>query len=333
MADVYRIFGMELSPYSVKVRSYFRYKRIPHEWIVRDVTRMDEYNRYAKLPLIPLVVMPDGTAMQDSTPIIEAMEARVPEPSIHPPDPATAFLSALIEEYADEWGNKPMFHYRWFYAADADSAAERIARAMNPGLDADAVAGVVAAVKGRMVPRLSFVGSSPETRDQIEGSFRRQLAILERHLATRPFLFGGRPALGDFGLAAQLYECSIDPTPGAVLRETAPRTLAWIGRMQAPEAAGDFEPWEALEPTLLPLLRDEVGAVFFPWTLANAAAIAAGAKALTCTIAGRPFAQEPQRYHAKSLGWLRERYTRVPDKRGLDPILERAGCRAPLTAA
>jgi len=25
MSDVYRIFGMELSPYSVKVRSYFRY--------------------------------------------------------------------------------------------------------------------------------------------------------------------------------------------------------------------------------------------------------------------------------------------------------------------
>jgi glutathione S-transferase len=332
MADVYRIFGMELSPYSVKVRSYFRYKRIPHEWIVRDVTRMEEYNRYAKLPLIPLVVTPDGKGLQDSTPIIEAMEARFPEPSIHPPDPAAAFLSSLIEEYADEWGNKPMFHFRWFYAADADSAAERIARAMNPGLDADAVAGVVAAVKGRMVPRLSFVGSSPATKDQIEGSFRRQLAILERHLAARPFLFGGRPALGDFGLAAQLYECSIDPTPGAIARETAPRTLAWIERMLAPEAAGDFEPWAALEPTLLPLLRDEVGAVFFPWTLANAAAIAAGAKELACTIGGRPFAQEPQRYHAKSLGWLRERYARVADKSRLDPILERAGCLAPLTA-
>ena len=26
MSDVYRIFGAEISPYSVKVRSYFRYK-------------------------------------------------------------------------------------------------------------------------------------------------------------------------------------------------------------------------------------------------------------------------------------------------------------------
>ena len=79
-------------------------------------------------------------------------------------------------------------------------------------------------------------------------------------------------------------------------------------------------------------LRDEVGAVFFPWTLANAQAIAAGAKQFSCTIDGRPFAQEAQKYHAKSLGWLGERYAKVADRSRLDPILERAGCLAPLRA-
>ena len=39
MSSTYRIFGNELSPYSVKVRSYFRYKRIPHEWIVYSPRR------------------------------------------------------------------------------------------------------------------------------------------------------------------------------------------------------------------------------------------------------------------------------------------------------
>jgi hypothetical protein len=36
MAGGYRIFGAEMSPYSVKVRSYFRYKGIPHQWILRN---------------------------------------------------------------------------------------------------------------------------------------------------------------------------------------------------------------------------------------------------------------------------------------------------------
>jgi glutathione S-transferase len=330
MSDVYRIFGMELSPYSVKVRSFFRYKRIPHEWILRSVQVMEEFNRYAKLPLIPLVVTPDGTGMQDSTPIIEALERTFPTPALQPSDPVLAFLSALVEEYADEWGNKPMFHYRWFYEADAESAADRIARAMNPGLDEEDLSHVKPAVKGRMIPRLNFVGSSAATKDQIEASFLRQLVILERHLDGRRYLFGARPALGDLGLYAQLYECLTDPTPGRIIRETAPRTQAWIERMLDPSPEGDFEPWERLEPTLMPLLRDEIGAVFFPWTLANAKAVAAGEREMTCTLDGRPFAQEPQKYHAKSLAVLRERYARVADKERLDPILERAGCLAAL---
>src|SRR5690349_11827756 len=134
MSDVYRVFGSELSPYSVKVRSYFRYKRIPHDWLIRSAATEEEFQKYAKLPLIPLVVAPDGTAMQDSTPIIETLERTYLDPPVQPADEALAFVSTLIEEYADEWGNKPMFHYRWFYPPDQDSAAERIARSMMPGV-------------------------------------------------------------------------------------------------------------------------------------------------------------------------------------------------------
>jgi glutathione S-transferase len=332
MADVYRIFGVELSPYSVKVRSYFRYKGIPHEWVVRTVQNQAEFDRHAKLPLIPLVIAPDGTAMQDSTPVIERLEALHPEPSIHPPDPATVFVSALLEEYGDEWGNKPMFHYRWFYEADQQSGAERIAASMNPDASGELLAGIQAAVKGRMIPRLKFVGSSATTKDQIEGSFLRQIDLLERHLARRPFLFGGRPAFGDFGLFAQLYECSSDPTPGGIMRARAPRVLGWIDRMLDPRASGGWEPWDALEPTLLPLLRDEVAAVFFPWTAANARALAAGEREFTVELGGKPFTQETQKYHAKSLAALRARYAAVPQRAALDAVLERAGCRRWLDA-
>jgi glutathione S-transferase len=326
MTQAYRIFGNELSPYSVKVRSYFRYKQIPHEWIIRDSTNQAEYQRYAKLPLIPLVVAPDGTAFQDSTPIIEHFEALYPEPSIHPEDPTAAFLSALIEEYGDEWGNKPMFHFRWFYEPDQDSAAGRLARSMMPELAPDAIESAMAVVKSRMVPRLSFVGSSPATKDQIEGSFKRQLAILDTHLDRRSYLFGGRPVLADFGLFAQLHQCSTDPTPASIMRQSSPSVLAWIERMLHPRGQGALEEWRDLEPTLMPLLHDEVGAIFLPWSVANERALAAGEKQFRLTMDGRPFTQETQRYHAKSLAVLRDRLARVADRKALDPILERAGC-------
>ena len=87
MADGYRIFGAEMSPYSVKVRSYFRYKAIPHQWILRNAASQAEYEKHAKMPIIPLVVTPEGTGIQDSTPIIDAIEKLYPEPSIHPDDP------------------------------------------------------------------------------------------------------------------------------------------------------------------------------------------------------------------------------------------------------
>ena len=327
MSDVYRIFGSEISPYSVKVRSYARYKGIPHEWIERSQANLAEYQKYAKLPLVPAVATPEDEGLQDSTPIIETLEARFPEPSIHPDDPALAFLSALLEEFGDEWGNKWMFHYRWAREADQQSAADRIARGMMPDASDEQRAGMAAQLKERMVGRVWFVGSSPQTAPQIEQSFADGIAQLEAHLASgRPYLFGARPAFGDFGLWGQLYNAWTDPTAGAILRERTPRLCAWIERMLEPTNDGSFEPWSALEATLLPFLRDQVGALFLPWSDANAKAIASGAEHFDVEIASGSWSQKPQKYHARSLGKLRERHAAVAERGTLDPILEAAGC-------
>ena len=61
-------------------------------------------------------------------------------------------------------------------------------------------------------------------------------------------------------------------------------------------------------------------------------AIAAGEKELSVELRGAAFTQEPQKYHAKSLKALRERYRAVSDRTVLDHILERAGCLGPLQA-
>ena len=330
MADNYRIIGAEMSPYSVKVRSYFRYKAIPHQWVLRSAASQAEFEKYARMPIIPLVVTPEGTGIQDSTPIIEAMEKLHPVPSIHPGDPVAGFISALIEEFGDEWGNKWMFHYRWAREVDQISSAGRLARMRAPNAreqEHDVLAGKI---RTRMVDRVWFVGSNPVTAPQIEAGFLDMLALLDRHLSTRLYLFGGRPAFGDFGLWGQIYEMWTDPTAGALIGGGAPHVLDWVHRMLWPKAEGIFETWPALAPTLMPILTTQVGQQFMPWTCANEKALAEEREEFTLTLADKLWTQKPQKYHARSLGMLRAKYAAVADKAALDPVLEAAGCLAGL---
>ena len=332
MTATYRLFGSELSPYSVKVRSYFRYKGVPHEWVLRTRDNMAEFEAHAKLPLLPLVVGPGGWSMQDSTPVVMHFDRHHPRPPIHPRDPVAAFVSVLLEEYGDEWANKPMFHYRWTYPADQQVTAERIARSTLPGATEDEIAETAAAIRERMVARRRFVGSSEETADQLEASFQRLLAMLQRHLEGRPYLFGGRPAFGDFGLAAQLYQMATDPTPGRLLREHAPAVLQWVHRMLEPRDEGPFEPWATLRPTLRPLLGREIAETFLTWSVANAKALDAGAAEAIVPVDRAPFRHDVSKYAAKSLAALRERY-RAAASSALDEALADAGVLKFLRAA
>lgn len=322
----YRIYGSELSPYSVKVRSFFRLKGIAHDWIPRSPAVQAEFQRYAKLPLVPLVVTPDGEGVQDSTPILERFEASYREPSVVPADPALAFVSALLEEYGDEWGNKWMFHYRWRYQPDIWSTSERIARQMMGEQGTLAVAQARAAVAERMTGRLGFVGSNEKTQPLIEASFKKALGLVEAHLATRPYLLGARPAMADFGLWAQLYEAATDPTPGAIMRASAPKVMGWVQRMLDPSAEGEFESLAALTPTLMPMVKDEVAGLFLPWSQANAEAIQRGDRSFTLKLGGTDWSQEPQKYHARSLAEIRRKYAAARGAAGLEPLLEQSGC-------
>jgi len=325
MDGAYRIFGSEMSPYSVKVRAYFRYKGIPHVWIARRAENDEDYRRYARLPLIPTVATPEDEALQDSTPIIEAIEARFPAPSIHPPDPTLAFLSVLIEEFGDEWGNKLMFHHRWWAPVDQDAAALVLARLSLPDADDAAVAERQAAIKARMTGRGGFVGSSAETAPLIRAYWLELLDILEPHFQGRKYLFGARPSFGDFGLSMQLYEASMDPTCSADIRARGPAVLDWCHRMLEPRDDGEFETWASLGPTLEPLLG-YIGRCFLPWSKANARAIANGDAEFGVDLPGGRYVQAPQKYHARSLAALQQKHAALAGDAELAAILARTGC-------
>lgn len=324
MVEPYLIIGAENSPYSIKVRSYFRYKGIAHAWLKRGQAQA-EYQQHAKLPLVPLVVTPDGSGLQDSTPIIEAMELRVPLPGIVPDDAVVAFVSVLLEEFADEWANKWMFHYRWARPADQIAASRRLVLDGAPATDEQQLGVSAAAIRERMVLRVWFVGSNEITAPQIEQSFVDMLALLERHLASRPFLLGRRPSLADFALWGQIYNAAKDPTPGGLIAGR-PAVLRWLARMVDPTPDGGFEIWPGLAPTLEPLLADQVAALFLPWSAANARAIATGAETFDLALKGRHWQQKPQKYHARSLAELRRKFAALTPDAALTAVLTRTDC-------
>jgi hypothetical protein len=240
------------------------------------------------------------------------------------------FISALIEEFGDEWGNKWMFHYRWARDVDQISSAGRIARMRGPNASEQEHEAFAGKVRARMVDRVWFVGSNAVTAPQIEAGFLDMLGLLDNHLASRPYLFGGRPAFGDFGLWGQIYQMWTDPTAGAIIGGGAPHVLDWVHRMLWPKVEGKFENWSALQPTLMPILTKQVGARFMPWTCANEKALTDKQEEFSVTLGDKIWTQKPQKYHARSLGMLRARYAAAPNKAALDPVLEAAGCLAGL---
>ena len=328
MENQYRIFGAEMSPYSVKVRAWARFKQLPHQWLNRGGDNAAEYARHAKIQIVPLVVTPEGSALQDSTPIIETLDAIHPQPAINPADPALRFLSELLEEFADEWGNKWMFHYRWRRPVDQQACASRLALSMNPSMDEATQAAFAEQIRTRMTGRVWFVGSSDATAPFIEKTFRTALAELDAHLAGRRYLFGDRPSFADFALWGQIYNMWTDPTPCAIIEARAQNVLAWIQRMLWPRIEGEFETWETLSPTMLPILRDWIGKWFLPWSRANAAAIATSPDTeFSVLIDDFNWTQKPQKYHAKSLEALRAKHARVASNARLQQILSAADIR------
>jgi glutathione S-transferase len=325
MTAPFRLYGAELSPYSVKVRSYLRYKNVPFEWLQRSAARQDEFQKYAKLPLVPVLVDADENALQDSTPMIETLEKQFDAPSITPDDAALAFVSALLEDYADEWLNKAMFHYRWSYPEDQESASRRIVEMIFEG--AEAPEGMAESVRTRQVSRLHHVGSSPEAAPVIEGSFTRVIGLLEALLGSKDYLFGGKPTLADFGLAGQLTQLLSDPTPGAMLRAQAPGLVRWIERMDNPKAGGAFVSLADVREAVAALLRDEVAGAYLQWMTANAEAVDDDAPGVSVEIAGVTFTQKPQRYAAKALAELKRKRAAVDDA-ALAALLGETGCDA-----
>ncbi|MEO0981522.1 MAG: glutathione S-transferase family protein [Pseudomonadota bacterium] len=296
----YRLFGAETSPYSLKVRSYLRYKNLPFDWIARSKATEAEFTALAKSPTVPLLVDEAGAAMQDSTDMLALLEKAGGEPAATPEDPACRALSLILEDYADEWLNKAMFHQRWSQSPDRDAAALRVLNQLFDGAPPKDSERLAKSIGERMADRLSLVGAQAENGPVLAASFRRFAELLNAHLEQRLFLFGGRPSAADFALAGQLQQMLLDPTPAEFLRDRAPFVAAWCEFMEDPKPGAPFEGLDTAGETLAPIFKDEIAAGFLPWAEANSQSITKRRKTTRVELEDGVFEQATQRYAAKS---------------------------------
>ena len=113
-ATSYTLYGWEVSYYTGKVRSYLRFKGIPFVEVAPNI-----FNYYVTLRrktgvvAIPVVCTPEGEWWQDSSDIIDRLEARFPAPSILPATSVQRFAAYLFELWGDEFWLPTGLITRW----------------------------------------------------------------------------------------------------------------------------------------------------------------------------------------------------------------------------
>lgn len=326
---MYELIGSNASPYSRKLRAILRYRRLPHVWRLRRPAMSAEIEA-VRPRLLPMLRFPDGAYRVDSTPLAYALEARHAARSIIPPDPADAFVCHLIEDYADEWATKWMFHHRWKDDATAAWAASWIAQDTLPAPQGAQGQSFARFFHDRQRSRMALVGSSPATASLIEASYRRALGILGAQLGGERYLFGTRPSLADFAFYGQLTQLAIDPWPLSILRREAPLLEGWvIGLDDASGVDGEWQPQAAWAAQTRKALLAIIAAEYLPFLRANAAALQAGAKQLQVKIDGQDYTQDTFAYQGKCHAEILRRWQALPpaSRAALQPLLTETGVR------
>jgi glutathione S-transferase len=333
--DAVELLGAPGSPYSRKMLALLRYRRIPHRMIWGSHMQPMPGYPAPKVKLLPTVYFGEGHAREavvDSTPIIRRLEAENEGRSVIPDDELLRFLDILIEDFADEWMTKAMFHYRWHHAEDAANAGPLLIFWQDSRYTDEVARPMADGFARRQIDRLYVVGSNAITAPIIEASYQRLVGIFDRIVQRQGFVLGTRPSAADFAIYGQLTQLGIvDPTPARIMGHSSPRLRAWLDRVEDLSGLPDGE-WlahDALSEHLGELLA-EIGRVYVPFLLANAQAAAAGQADFETMIDGKRWTQPVFPYQAKCLLTLRAARDDLSQsgRAALDALLEGTGCEA-----
>ena len=321
------LYGPEVSYFTGKLEAALRYAELPYRRFAASPVELAAHTGVAQVPGLKLA---DGRWMTDTTSILDWLDDRYPGVSLIPRDPVAAFLSRLVEDYADEWLWRPAMHYRWDYAEGAAHLSRVLADEIGRDLP---IPGFAKRYLIRNRQRALFTtgdGVRRETWDAVERIYLDSLRQLSAIFSSRSYLLGDRPSLADFGFFGPMFRhFAMDPPSARIMRETAPAVFEWVARLwnaRRSKTTGELlrevpEDWD-------PIL-ESIGRSYLPFLCANAEAWKQGLERFDVEIAGAKYrGLRTARYRVRCLEELRRHYATLSeqDASAVETRLRANGC-------
>lgn len=262
-----QVFGAPVGLYTGKVRCYLRKQGIPYV----EKLPTDRTFRKQVLPVIqrfmnPVILMEDGTIVQDTADILDFLEASGrARTELRPRTPKQKLVALALDLFGGEGLVRAAMHYRWNFLAENEPFLRHefglAYRAI--GMDADAQKQQLDMFMGYLQTHLPNLGITPATAPAIEQAHEDLMAALDAHFRAHPYALGGRPTCADYGLVAPLWaHLGRDPYPSMKMKRESPSVFRWVERMNAcdddmpefPGIAPELPAGDEVPATLLPVL-------------------------------------------------------------------------------
>jgi glutathione S-transferase len=333
-----KLRGASISYFTGKMENYFRLKGIPYQLEAMNFPSEVKRNQQrVGISQMPVVGLPDGRWMTDSTKMIQWFEGEYPQNPVVPEDPVLAYICYLVEDWADEWWWRPAMHYRWYYEEGARFASGHLAREVMDGYPLPLFGRRIVLRRRQRQGYTVGDGIGPDAVAGVEADVATLLALLERIFEARPFLLGDYPTLADIGFSGPFFRhFALDPIPLQILRHTAPRTLEWVMRLwnSSPSSVRgslvDGVPGDIRE------LLKHMARGYLPYLNANVEAIKKGDGRFTATVDGVTYrGARSSQYRIWCLDELRRQYRELTQTgtADLELLLRETGIWEPLWAA
>lgn len=274
------LYGSSLSLFTGRARSYLIKAGVDY----RETTPLLPHYQETVVAAaggragVPTLETASGQVIRDGAAIIDHYEASSGE-TFSPRTPKQRIVSRLFDVIGAEGLLRPAMHYRWNFPEENRDFLKFHFESMTPRGEGRAQKAEKGADKMRAA--CQAFGTVPDTFELVETLYLELLDKLNAHFAEQPYLLGGRPSIGDFGMMAPLFgHLGRDPKPLALMQAKAVRLFRWVERMNRPEPdLGEFECQDGeyladdvIPDTLIELLA-QLAIDFVPETRAAAAAI------------------------------------------------------------